>query len=200
MNSGMNSPAYPGALLWSQACSPARNRPCSRACMQTGADAAAQPSTETPAKTALRKARCPLGFSEMQIAILSLLKAQPPLMAYWQIAEAVTRLYGIGATEGAVRGALERLSKRGFLVRSRAATGRAQGNRYAFSADPCPHISPPSFAEPSAEPGVETPTKAAVPPAKIPRLLFLKRRQTEEISLSFLRGKLRRRPASGSSP
>ena len=83
MNFGMNSPVYPGALLWSQACGPARNRPCSRACMHTGADAGVQPSTETPAKSALRKARCPLGFSEMQIAILSLLKAQPPLLAYW---------------------------------------------------------------------------------------------------------------------
>ena len=187
MNSGMNSPAYPGALLWSQACGPARNRPCSRACMQTGADAGAQPSTETPAKSASRKARCPLGFSEMQIAILSLLKAQPTLIAYWQIAEAVTRLYGIGATEGAVRGALERLGKRGFLVRSRAATGRKQGNRYAFSADPCPHIFPPSFAEPSAEPGVETPTKAAVPPGENPMPSLLKEK-TDRRNLSVFSG------------
>lgn len=137
--------------------------------MQTGADAAAQANTETLAKTALRKARCPLGFSVMQIAILSLLKAQPTLIAYWQIAEAITRLYGIAATEGAVRGALERLGKRDFLVRSRAAAGRAQGTRYAFSADPCPHISPPCFPEPSAE----TPTEAAAPPGEnhMPSLL-----------------------------
>lgn len=187
MNPGMNSPAYPGAFLWSQACGPARNRPCSRACMQTGADAGAQPTTETPAKTVLRKARCPLGFSEMQIAILSLLKAQPPLMAYWQIAEAVTRLYGIAATEGAVRGAMERLGKRGFLVRGRAATGRAQGNRYAFSADPCPHISPPRFPEPSAQPGVETPTKAAVPPGENPIPSFLKEK-TDRRNLSVFSG------------
>ena len=187
MNPGMNSPAYPGAFLWSQACGPARNRPCSRACMQTGADAGAQPTTETPAKTVLRKARCPLGFSEMQIAILSLLKAQPPLMAYWQIAEAVTRLYGIAATEGAVRGAMERLGKRGFLVRGRAATGRAQGNRYAFSADPGPHISPPRFPEPSAQPGVETPTKAAVPPGENPIPSFLKEK-TDRRNLSVFSG------------
>lgn len=183
MNPSMNSPAYPGALTWSQACGPARNRPCSRACMQTGADAAAQPSTDTSMKTALRKARCPLGFSEMQIAILSLLKAQPLLMAYWQIAEAVTRLYGIGATEGAVRGALERLGKRGFLVRSRAATGRAQGNRYAFSADPCPYISPPCFPEPSAEPGVETPKEATAPIGENPAPSLLKEK-TDRRNLS----------------
>ncbi|MBD5557633.1 MAG: hypothetical protein HDQ92_03510 [Desulfovibrio sp.] len=179
MNRGMNSPAYSGALLWSQACGPARNRPCSRACMQTGADAGIQPSTETPAKTASRKARCPLGFSEMQIAILSLLKAQPPLIAYWQIAEAITRLYGLDATEGAVRGALERLGKRGFLVRSRCATGRAQGNRYAFSSDPCPHISPPSFPEP----GAETPTEAATPTGENPMSSFLKEK-TDRRNLS----------------
>lgn len=187
MNPSMNSPVYPGALLWSQACGPARSRPCSRACMQTGADAGVQPSTERPAKTVLRKARCPLGFSEMQIAILSLLKAQPPLMAYWQIAEAVTRLYGIGATEGAVRGALERLDKRGFLVRSRAATGRAQGNRYAFSADPCPHISPPSFPEPSAQSGMETPTKAPTPTGENPAPSLLKEK-TDRRNLSVFSG------------
>lgn len=59
------------------------------------------------------------------------------------------------ATEGAVRGALERLGARGFLVRSRAAAGRAQGNRYAFSADPCPHIMPPDFTESGMEASME---------------------------------------------
>lgn len=98
--------------------------------------------------------------------------AQGAAAAYCLLAnrEAVTRLYGIGATEGAVRGALERLDKRGFLVRSRCATGRAQGNRYAFSADPCPHISPPCFPEPSAEP----PREAAVPTAANPSPSLLK--------------------------
>jgi len=95
------------------------------------------------------------GFSEMQIAILSLLKGRPSLIAYWQIAEAITITYDIQATEGAVRGALERLGVRGFLVRSRAAAGRAQGNRYAFSADPCPHIMPPDFTESDMEAPME---------------------------------------------
>ena len=126
MHTGTNSPAYPGMALWSQARGPARNRPCSRACTQTGTDAASHAGMEPPAKTAVRKARCPLGFSEMQIAILSLLKAQPALIAYWQIAEAIARVYGIGSTEGAVRGALERLGRRGFLVRSRRRQGARQ--------------------------------------------------------------------------
>lgn len=173
MHTGTNSPAYPGALLWSQACGPARNRPCSRACTQTGMDAASHAGMELPAKTAVRKIRCPLGFSEMQIAILSLLKAQPALIAYWQIAEAIARVYGIGATEGAVRGALERLGRRGFLVRSRAAAGRAQGNRYAFSADPCPHITPPCFTEPGMEASTEPDAASDIKPA--PSLLEEKR-------------------------
>ncbi len=123
--------------------------------MQTGTETPTRTGTEAATKTALRKARCPLGFSEMQIAILSLLKGRPPLIAYWQIAEAITLAYGIQATEGAVRGALERLGARGFLVRSRAAAGRAQGNRYAFSADPCPHIMPPDFTESDMEASME---------------------------------------------
>lgn len=173
MHTGTNSPAYPGMALWSQACGPARNRPCSRACMQTGADATALPSTQTTVKPALRKIRCPLGFSEMQIAILSLLKAQPALIAYWQIAEDIARVYGIGATEGAVRGALERLGRRGFLVRSRAVAGRAQGNRYAFLADPCPHITPPVFLESGMEASTESGAASGIKPA--PSLLEEKR-------------------------
>lgn len=143
MNTGTNSPAYSGAALWS------------RTCTQTGTDADTCTGTDASTKAALRKAQCPLGFSEMQIAILSLLKARLPLIAYWQIAEAITITYDIQATEGAVRGALERLGSRGFLVRSRAATGRAQGNRYAFSADPCPHIMPPDFTESGMEASME---------------------------------------------
>lgn len=127
MHTGTNFPAYPGMALWSQVRGPARNRPCSRACMQTGADAASHAGMEPPAKTAVRKARCPLGFSEMQIAILSLLKAQPALIAYWQIAEAIVRVYGIGATEGAVRGALERRAGAVFL----SAAGSPQAGRKA---------------------------------------------------------------------
>lgn len=94
MNTSTNSPVYSGAAPWSQPRSPARNRPCSRACTQTNTDTPPHTGMETDTKTALRRARCPLGFSEMQIAILSLLKGRPPLIAYWQIAEAITLTYG----------------------------------------------------------------------------------------------------------
>lgn len=185
MNTGMKSPAYSGVVLWSQPRSPVRNRPCSRACTHPGTDADTRTGTDAPTKAVSRKARCPLGFSEMQIAILSLLKARPPLIAYWQIAEAVTLVYGIQATEGAVRGALERLGARGFLVRSRAAAGRAQGNRYAFSADPCPHITPPLCTKPDMEASVEPDAHSCKNPA--PSFLTEK---TDRKNLSVFSGEM----------
>jgi hypothetical protein len=78
----------------------------------------------------------------MQIAILSVLKGHSQVIAYWQIAETIASAYGLKTTEGAVRGALERMFSRGFIIRSRAANGKIQGNRYAFSSDPCPYIHP----------------------------------------------------------
>lgn len=155
MNTSMDSTAQSGAESGRQARTLPRTRPCSRACTHSGMDADTRTGTGAPTKAALRKARCPLGFSEMQIAILSLLKARPPLIAYWQIAESVTAQFGLEATEGMARGALERLFKRGFLVRSRAASGRAQGNRYAFASDPCPHITPPVPMESGMEASME---------------------------------------------
>lgn len=93
-------------------------------------------NTELPSKNG----RCPRGFSGLQIAILGVLKAHQQIIAYWQIAELIVTSYGMAVTEGAVRGALERMYRRGFLIRARAATGSLKGNRYAFTADPCPHI------------------------------------------------------------
>jgi hypothetical protein len=104
-----------------------------------------------------RKSRCPLGFSPLQIAIISVLKGCASVIAYWQTAERVTSAYGLRATEGMTRGAMERMFKRGFLVRNRAASGRAQGNRYGFSADPCPHILPCGIAmDTGMESGMES--------------------------------------------
>jgi hypothetical protein len=76
----------------------------------------------------------------LQIAVLGVLRAHQQVIAYWQIAQLIVSGYGLKTTEGAVRGTLERLFRRGFIVRRRAANGQMQGNRYAFSADPCPHI------------------------------------------------------------
>ncbi|MDR3628935.1 MAG: hypothetical protein P4L42_01225 [Desulfocapsaceae bacterium] len=44
------------------------------------------------------------------------------------------------ASEGSVRGAMARLSRRGFLVRERGSKGRMQGNCYALNREPCPLI------------------------------------------------------------
>lgn len=142
MEAGMKSAVRADADAWSLPRSRSRGRPCSRACTLSGMEAGVESGTDTDTRSSVRHARCPLGFSEMQIAILSVLKARPPIIAYWQIAEKVASGYGLAATEGAVRGALERLYRRGFLIRSRAAAGKAQGNRYGFASEPCPHISP----------------------------------------------------------
>jgi hypothetical protein len=106
--------------------------------MEYGMEANAQSYMELPSK----EGRCPRGFSNLQIAILGVLKAHQQIIAYWQIAELVATRYGQGATAGAVRGALERLYRRGFIIRARAAAGSLKGNRYAFTAEPCPHITP----------------------------------------------------------
>ena len=57
----------------------------------------------------------------------------------------VTQCFGIPASEGSVRGAIERLSRRGFLVRERGSKGRMQGNLYALKHEPCLLI--PSWKE-----------------------------------------------------
>ena len=88
-------------------------------------EANAQSYMELPSK----EGRCPRGFSNLQIAILGVLKAHQQIIAYWQIAELVATRYGQGATAGAVRGALERLYRRGFIIRARAAAGSLKGNR-----------------------------------------------------------------------
>ena len=166
MESGMESVAQSGAEVWNRPRGRSRNRPCSRACMRPATDAGMESGTETSTRSAARQARCPRGFSEMQIAILSVLKAHPQVIAHWQIAESVTSGYGLAATEGMVRGALERLFPRGFLVRTRAARGRAQGNRYVFASEPCPYISSydhnmESGMEPNTEPATQSGENAA---------------------------------------
>jgi hypothetical protein len=108
---------------------------------------------ETATELPSRRGRCPRGFSVLQIVVLSVLKAHHQVIAYWQIAQLILSDYGLQTTEGAVRGALERMFRRGFIIRRRAANGQMQGNRYAFSTDPCPHIRP--YA-PSVESGAES--------------------------------------------
>ena len=89
--------------------------------------------------------QCTQGFSALQINILSVIKAHQEVLPYWQIAQLVDRHFGGNPTEGAVRGALERMFPRDFLLRSRASRGRLKGNRYALAQDPCQHIPPCTF-------------------------------------------------------
>ena len=161
MESGMESIVQPGTAAWNHPRGRSWGRPCTRACMRPVTDAGMESGTERSTRSAARQGRCPLGFSDMQIAILSVLKAHPPVIAHWQIAESVTSGYGLAATEGMVRGALERLLPRGFLVRTRAARGRVQGNRYVLSPEPCPYIlqyghNTNSGMEPSTEPATQS--------------------------------------------
>ena len=171
MHTGTNSPAYPGMALWSQA---QARREIAHAAGHARRPAWMRPATQAwsrPRRRPCEKSAARWVFPKCRF--LSLLKAQPALIAYWQIAEAIARVYGIGTTEGAVRGALERLGRRGFLVRSRAAAGRAQGNRYAFLADPCPHITPPVFLESGMEASTEPGAASGIKP--VPSLLEEKR-------------------------
>jgi hypothetical protein len=92
-----------------------------------------------------RKGRCKQGFSDLQINILSIIKGYGDVLAYWQVADMVTQCFGMPASEGSVRGSIERLSRRGFLVRERGSKGRMQGNLYALKHEPCPLI--PSWKE-----------------------------------------------------
>ena len=94
--------------------------------------------------------QCIQGFSPLQINILSIIKAHQEVLPYWQIAHMVGRHFGGNPTEDAVRGALERMFSRDFLLRSRASRGRLKGNRYALAKDPCPHIPPYNFVMESA--------------------------------------------------
>lgn len=125
-------------------CGESRIEPCSRACTRKPVERGALANTEGSMELPSRHGRCPRGFSSLQIAILSVLKANQQIITYWQIAELVTARYQLAASEGAVRGALERMYRRGFLMRTRAAAGSQKGNRYAFTAEPCPHI--PSYS------------------------------------------------------
>lgn len=134
----MESPVHP----ITNKCRQPRIEPCSHTCTHKPADFKMLEGRENNMDLPSRSGRCPRGFSTLQIAILSVLKTRWQIITYWQIAELVMTNYKITTTEGAVRGALERIYRRGFLIRNRAAIGSLRGNRYAFTADPCDHIKP----------------------------------------------------------
>ncbi len=118
--------------------------------MQVGVELSTQLATDK----AKRHTRCQCGYSWLQVAILSVLRSPHEVLAYWQIAKIVWAAYGIKTTDGAVRGAIERLSRYNLLVKKRAVRGYLRGNRYAFLHDPCPYIHP-------VQQSMESPTQAA---------------------------------------
>lgn len=123
-----------------------RSLPCSQPCT----DAATKSDTKSRTQDKKRRLSCPRGYSGLQIAILSVLRSPHVVLSYWQIARLVQSSFGLDATEGAVRGAIERLAPYKLLVRERAARGRLKGNRYAFNYDPCQYILPLSRTMESA--------------------------------------------------
>jgi hypothetical protein len=112
--------------------------------IQSDVQATEQPEVHSlPCPT--RKGRCAQGFSDLQINILCIIRGYRDILAYWQVADIVMYCFGMPASEGSVRGAMARLSRRGFLVRERGSKGRIQGNCYALNREPCPLI--PSWKE-----------------------------------------------------
>lgn len=85
-----------------------------------------------------REGGCPEGFSELQLAIFSILKIHKDCIAYWQLSEIINHIYGMNSSEGAVRGAMSRIIKKGFLKAKRCVKGHLRGNSYSFQKIPCP--------------------------------------------------------------
>lgn len=100
------------------------NLSCMQACREVVAQAGGGQSVQVP----FRPGRCPLGFSRLQIGILSLVKSNPGVLSYWQIAELIGTAWGQEVTENAVRGAINRMPRHAFLLRSRARTLSHSGN------------------------------------------------------------------------
>ncbi len=172
-----DSATYSGTQTAMPSCTEPRTEPCTQACTQEGMVANMASGMVLP----VRDGRCPLGFSRLQIAIIAILKAHQQIIAYWQIAHMVSSCYGFTATEGAVRGALERLYRRGgILMRRRAGSGSLKGNRYAFVTEPCPGILPYD----KAQPGTQTSTNFAAQSAKIPPSSIQEEKERKNLSIS----------------
>lgn len=111
---------------------------CKQACSELGVQVGEGGSIQLP----FRQGRCPHGLSRLQIGILSLIKSRPGVIAYWQIAKVLESHLGVEVTDSAVRGAVHRMPRHAFLLRSRARTLSHSGNLYTLRADPCPYITP----------------------------------------------------------
>lgn len=155
--------------------------PCAHACTNSSLQGGMRSAMETAMQAGSRRMFCPQGYSELQIAILSVLRSPHEVLAYWQIARIVTTVYGLDTTEGAVRGAVERLACYNLLVRERASRGLLKGNRYAFKQNPCPHI--PTLPE-TAESAVQAGTEAYMQIAQTACLSIQEKIDRNNLSLS----------------
>ena len=105
MDPVMESVVQSDMKSWSQT----RNMPCTQACTQSITDSSAYSTMESSTDNTTKYVRCQLGFSQLQIAILSVVKWSQTVISYQQIAKCITGGYYLKTTEGAVRGAMERL-------------------------------------------------------------------------------------------
>ena len=161
----MESTTKPGTDAAVQSATEAWTQPRSLPCSQPCTDTATKSGTKSRTQDKRRRLSCPRGYSGLQIAILSVLRSPHVVLSYWQIARLVQSSFGQDATEGAVRGAIERLAPYKLLVRERAARGRLKGNRYAFNYDPCQFIMPLSSTMESVTQSTMQSTGYAAPAA-----------------------------------
>ena len=150
---------------------------CSLACMQSGMAESVRDGMLLP----MKQGRCACGFSGLQINALSVLKARHEVISYWQIASLIQSTFSQQTTEDAVRGALGRLYRQGFMVRQRTSRAHLKGNRYAFNADPCRHIRP--YTE-FMRSGMESATRTDVNSAKIDTTSILEEIDRKNLSIS----------------
>ncbi len=87
-----------------------------------------------------KQKKCPKGFSELQIMILSILKSYNDVLTYSQLTGAVNSNFGLQVTETSVRGAVERLAKKKVFMKKHIRSGFSQGNKYTFKDEPCEFI------------------------------------------------------------
>ena len=126
-------------ISWNKLRSLACGYACMVSVMEFGTESNADLSMELDTE---KRFRCAQGFSALQINILGIIKGHPEVLTYWLIAQLVAKQYAENTTEGAVRGALERLFSRGLLLRTRASQGRLKGNRFVLVHDLCVNIQP----------------------------------------------------------
>ncbi len=118
-----------------------RNQPCILPCAYACTESAVQQGMEAGAIDS-RQVFCEQGYSGLQIVILSIIRSPHRVLSYRRIAQLVVSAYGLEATEGAVRGAVERLRRYELFVPKSVRRGQLRGNQYTLVTDPCPHIPP----------------------------------------------------------